>query len=201
MPLYFFGEENNLSAQERVKSPSAQHSKFIYRDLEEELEFFLRMVPPVDAHLNVYSTKLWSLIVRASSEIDSQLHSLVVELDSSLKNKRTSFSVFQKYETQLQLRSYGVNLSFNGRRLVPFDEKLRGGKPEWWIGYNEVKHRRLDTLESASLDHALLAVAGLYIVLFRQFGDYLMPPPLTLIGVQMHQQSPSRVFGRVGPNA
>lgn len=195
MPLYSHSPENNADAQLRATEPAAQHSKFIFLDLEEELESFLRLVPPVDAHLHVYSTKLWGLIIRASSEIDSQLHSLVVELKPKLK--KTTFEVFQRHEAELQLRNHCVKVKFDGRRLVPFAENSQRGKPDWWIDYNEVKHRRLATLESATLENALFAVAGLYIVLFRQFGDYLLPPPLTLIGVDMHQQSPSRIFGRV----
>ena len=191
MPLYShtaYDDEQRL----RALAPEVQHSRLIYLDLEDELDSFCRFVPPVTEHLNVYSTKLWSLLLRASAEIDSQLHSLDEELGGGSGNK--TIADYSARESTFELSKFKLITRFSGAQVSPFESFASDKSPAWWRDYNAVKHRRLESLHSATLGNAIHAVGGLYVVLYRQWGEYLLPRALSLVNGQHVAQSPSKFF-------
>ena len=193
MPLYSHAAyDDNL--RKLALAPEVQHSRLIYLDLEEELENFCRFVPPVANHLNVYSTKLWGLLLRASAEIDSQLHSLIAELDGTSKD--TNITHYRLWESDFQLSKFKLVTRFDGKEVIPFASFAinPSTSPAWWRDYNAVKHRRLESLQSATLENTIQAVGGLYAVLYRQWGEYLLPRHLTFVNGHQVAQSPSQFF-------
>jgi hypothetical protein len=191
MPLYKHGPYDE-SLRKRVLELDTQHTRLIFRDLEDELADFCRYVPPVKAHLTVYSTKLWGLILRACAEIDSQLHAVIEELEGA--SRSTTIRDYMAEESRLQLAQGELLTRFERFPLTPFGSFSAGRSPQWWRDYNSVKHRRLDTLQSATLENALCAVGGLYIVLIRQWGEYLFPRPMTFVNGHQVAEAPSRLF-------
>lgn len=191
MPLYRNGPFDE-AIRRRVLEPDTQHTKLVYRDIEDELADFCRYVPPVEAHFGVYSTKLWGVILRASAEVGSQLHAIVCEIEGS--SRQTSISDYVALEPALKLASCELLTRFEQDPLVPFADFAAGKSPLWWKDYNAVKHRRLESLQSATLGNALCAVGGLYAVLLRQWGEYLIPRPMTYVGGHQVAESPSSLF-------
>lgn len=191
MPLYSHAPYDE-DLRKQALSSDVQHSRLIYLDLEEELENFCRFVPPVADHLSVYSTKLWGLLLRASAEIDSQLHSLVEELDK--KRVKTRIDDYRARENIFELSKFKLISRFDGQPVVPFESFASNKSPDWWHDYNAVKHRRLESLRNATLGNTILAVGGLYVVLYRQWGEYLLPRVVTLVNGQHVAQSPSKIL-------
>lgn len=191
MPLYKHGSYDDVM-RKRALEPDAQHTMLLYRDIEDDLAEFCRYVPPVTEHLSVYSTKLWGVILRASAEVGSQLHALIVEQEG--KARQTSITDYIAMESTLRLASGELFTKFNQNPIVPFASFAGGESPAWWKEYNSTKHRRLESLQSATLGNAMLAVGGLYVVLVRQWGEYLMPRPMAYVSSQQVAQSPSALF-------
>lgn len=191
MPLYKNGPFDE-AMRRRVLEPDTQHTKLVYRDIEDELTKFCRYVPPVKAHFGVYSTKLWGIILRASAEVGSQLHAIVTEQEG--KSRQTSITDYIALESTLNLAPCELLTRFDQDPLVPFASFAAAKSPPWWKEYNSVKHRRLESLQSATLENALCAVGGLYVVLLRQWGEYLMPRPMTYVSGHQVAESPSSLF-------
>lgn len=195
MPLYKHGPYDDAMRQ-RVLQSDVQHSKLIYRDLEDELDHFCRYVPAVRSHFGVYSTKLWGVILRACAEIDSQLHALIEEQEG--KSRETNVRDYIASEGTFQLASFQLQTKFESHPVQPFSSFATGTSPTWWKDYNSVKHRRLESLESATLENAFSSVGGLYVVLLRQWGEYLFPRQMTLTSGQQIAEVPSKLFSVSG---
>lgn len=191
MPLYQHGPYDE-AMRRRVTQADVQHSRLIYLDLEDKLDHFCRYVPAIKSHLGVYSTKLWGVILRSCAEIDSQLHALIEEQEG--KSRDTNIFDYIASEASFQLSSFQLQTRFESHPIQPFASFATGASPSWWKDYNSVKHRRLESLESATLENALSAVGGLYVVLLRQWGEYIMPRQMTLVCAQQIAESPPRLF-------
>lgn len=191
MPLYKNAPFDDAISK-RALEPEAQHTKLVYRDIEDELAQFCRFVPPVKAHYGVYSTKLWGILLRASAEIDSQLHALVEEHEGC--SRQTTIVDYIALESVFKLASCELLTGFEQDPLAPFATFATAKSPPWWKDYNAIKHRRLASLQSATLENALCAVAGLYVVLLRQWGEYLLPRPMSYVSGNQFANSPSSLF-------
>jgi hypothetical protein len=194
MPIYAHGPYSE-KAQDLVKEIKVKYSLMIYRDLEEELDEFCRYVPAVKAHYSVFSTKLWGIILRACSEIDSQLFELVNEISPRKGNRK--IVDYYNNENTFELAKFSLLTKFEPNTIVPFHSFSNLKAPSWWLDYNSVKHERLNSLESATLENAINAVGALYIVLLRQYGEYLFLRKLSLVCGQTIAESPSEFFSVV----
>lgn len=182
MPLYKpASTEAEREGQSRAAQQSGpQYSLRVYRALERDLLEFERHVPLETEHLRVYSLELWSIMVRACAEIDSQLHSVLVEL--GLAGRQTNVTHY---------RGGGIAASTQRLSVYNYSGTTYGGPiqsflcvtscdPRWWQDYNSVKHNRLASIKSATFENAISAVAGVAAVLYRQWGDDLFPRALYL---------------------
>jgi hypothetical protein len=190
MPLYEPApfDESMLA---RVAEDHVQYSLRVFHDLQDDLEEFCRYLRPEPEHLNVFSTKLWGIILRACAEIDSQLNALLDELNGPAKDERT-IRDYIACENNLRLSSFTLSLRGGPPRLfAPFESFAASPSkvPDWWTDYNSVKHRRLNSLKKATLENAIHAVGGLYVVLYRQWGEYWMPRPMTFVAGQKMAKS------------
>jgi len=191
MPLYRPGAYDD-SIRSKTFTQEVQHAKLIYQDLEDDLQDFCRFVPPVPEHASVYSTRLWGIILRACSEIDSQLSGLVKELGS--KALKPNIVLYRRYEVRLELAKFELASRFDKQALRPFEAFAKNKSPGWWLDYNEIKHRRLETLQAATLGSSLQAVAALHVILYRQWGDYMFPKRMLLVAGQQLAETPSEMF-------
>ena len=55
--------------------------------------------------------------------------------------------------------------------------------PEWWNAYNKIKHHRTTSFELANLENALLALAGLYLLIRHQAEDKGLARPEGLLRI------------------
>ncbi len=192
MPLYTPGPFDDAILT-LIAKDDVQYSLRVFRDLQDDLEEFCRYVRPERKHLSVFSTKLWGIILRACSEVDSQLNALLDELYGPVKNDRTIRNYIAR-ENNLRLSAFALSVRGGPRRVfIPFKSfaKSSATGPEWWTDYNSVKHRRLDNVKKATLANAIQAVGGLFVVLYRQWGEYWIPRPMTLVAGQQMAKSSS----------
>lgn len=197
MPLYKpASTEAEREAQTLAAQQSGpQYSLRVYRALERDLLEFERHVPLEEEHLQVYSLELWSIMVRACAEIDSQLHSILVEL--GLAGRQTNVTNYRAAESQLQLSGFQFTTIPGRLTVVPFKAFSASppATPRWWQDYNSVKHNRLASIKSATFENSISAVAGVAAVLYRQWGDDLFPRALYLgKGAGFRAPFPSSLF-------
>jgi hypothetical protein len=191
MPLYTPGPYDD-AMWARVADEEVQYSFRVFNDLVGDLEEFCRYVPPEAEHLRVFSTKLWGIIIRACAEVDSQLNALLDDMPKPVPGKRTIRS-YIRHEPDLQLSAFTLVLRTGSISLTPFQAfgTFPALVPDWWTDYNAIKHRRLESLRRATLGSALHAVGGLFVVLYRQWGEYWVPRPMTLVAGQQMAKSSS----------
>jgi hypothetical protein len=160
-----------------LASLAGKLTRGIFEDIESELEEYCRLVPPVIAHYPVFSPRLLGIILRSAAEIDSQLNAIAS--NAGLTGKRTVMDHIAM-EPRLQLSQYAVAVKFSGELIRPFESFAQGNSPDWWKVYGKIKHDRFSAVTSATLGNSLSAVAGLYVLLHRQFGALMFPAPMAL---------------------
>ncbi len=182
MPLYEPSASPDEAAQRALaaRSEAAQYSLRVFRSLEQDLLDFERHVPLEANHLKVFSVELWSVILRACAEVDSQLHSVLNEL--GLASGDTDRRLYREAEAHLRLGWFEFRTVPTPMDLVPFGSFLQSPpkSPGWWRDYNAVKHNRIGAIRAATFENALDSVAGVAAVLLRQWGPDLFPRPLYL---------------------
>lgn len=191
MALYQPGEYDD-SIRSSTFTQEVQHTKLIYQALESDLQEFCRFVPPVPEHDSVYSTRLWGIILRACSEIDSQLSGMIKVLGSVAK--QPNIALYRRYNDRLELTKFELASRFDKRVLIPFEAFANNKSPSWWVDYNAIKHRRLESLQVATLGNSLQAVAALHVILYRQWGDYMFPRKLLLVAGHQVAETSSEMF-------
>jgi hypothetical protein len=129
--------------------------------LEQDLETLSRYIEFAEKNFATYSIELAHLLFAAASEVDVIARDFYARFapNAARANINDFFSVFA---TQLpQLRDAMVFVPRHGLRLKPWISWERDTPPEWWTGYNKVKHQRKAEFQLATLKNALNAMAAL----------------------------------------
>jgi len=134
--------------------------------LEDDIVRMARYLEPAEENFSAYSLELARIIITAASEVDVVAKLLCQKIDSGSKARtidayrKTIVPAYDKLPGAL------VTLPKFGLTLNPWEQWGQVEKnPVWWKAYNDVKHHRNDHFPSASLKHALNAVAGLFLLL------------------------------------
>lgn len=140
-----------------------QAVRLLVADLEEAFEY----VEPADENLKTFSHRLYALLLRACTEVES----LLKEYGQALQDSRRRFTSMKEYSTldrDYQLSRITVNALMwipQARRVQPFAEwRDPAGKLPWYQSYNAVKHDRGTNFREATVENALTAVAGAFLL-------------------------------------
>jgi hypothetical protein len=130
-----------------------------------DLETAFEYVEPVDQNLGTYSHRLYSLLLRASTEFESLAKEMARALHGDAKDFR-SMTQYRSLDREFKLSLLAVNvLSWRPapRRIIPF-QGWRDAEPKlhWYQGYNTVKHNRSEEFASANMANTVEAVAGVF---------------------------------------
>jgi len=157
-----------------------QGNKFVHWNhflaLEKDLETISRYVELTKDNDNTYSIELAKLLFAASSEFDVVMNELCKILAED--KKRENINDYRKIiKVHLpELIDEIVYINRFGLDFKPFlnwgqecDESLPPNEsdcknPEWWKGYNDVKHHRVEHYSKANLKNTLNAMGALIIV-------------------------------------
>ena len=144
-----------------------------YQLIVSDLNRIFEFIEPSDINLKCYSHRIYELFLRACTEVDSNFKGIMCDNGYA---KPSNMDHYKKTNAALKLNEYQLKLerNNNGAVLTPFDGFGKSApdshSPEWYKAYNSVKHNRLEKFNEANLGNLINAVAGLYVLLFSQFG-------------------------------
>ena len=132
------------------------------QSLQEDLLATSRYVEFHEANHATFSVAFDKIILAAGSEINSIFEELVPSEKGNLNISKARDHILPKMplitSTQAQLVDMGFPI------LKPW-ENWGKANPNWWCkGYNKLKHERSNHYRDATLEYALLSVAGLLIL-------------------------------------
>jgi hypothetical protein len=172
-----------------------------YLSIEDDLIASSRVVDFVRDNLCCYSIEFARLLLVACAELDMVFKELCELIDASKKVETISAYygvVTGRFANFVDCERY-VKRS-NSLVLRPFEDWTTRNSPDWWTGYNKVKHKRKDYFYRANLSNVLNATAALQITLFHFY--YLnegetphagfAPADLPRLMVEWHPEEPER---------
>jgi hypothetical protein len=159
-------------------------SRKVFKEIDENLTDFLNYVPIEKNHLEVYSTKLISLVLEVGPEILSTLElamcqsaydirqfqpEVMNELEGLLNKEReirtkkksltfTDYSTFLLNHAEINLNTATVLIKESDLFALPFEEPY----PEWWNSYNLLRHDKYANVKRATFRNTLKATSGLF---------------------------------------
>jgi hypothetical protein len=154
--------------------------------LDSDLAHLSRYVEFSANNFKCFSIELASILLAAASEVDVACKQLCKKV-----NPNSTADNINQYRDELapafpQVKDFKVVLPRFGLTFCPWDEWNKpGGVPPWWTSYNKVKHQRDVHFDRATLENAISAVAGLFVILLYLYKENatlaeLAPPPQVL---------------------
>lgn len=144
-----------------------------YKTLEEELIQYIRYVPLVEAHYQVWSLYLGNLLNNIGSIVDSffknAIHSPSLDAFGGIdKYRNLNHLDMGKYreifEPFYQLSSKRIYELQNYSSIMPYSEWSDDKALSWWDNYTKTKHNRFQNREVATLKTTLDALGGLFLL-------------------------------------
>lgn len=152
-----------------------------YLSMESKLVEIFNYVEPGDENEQVYSLELYTLLLRACTEVESNFKLILNANKYSTTNDNYTMLDYMRVEKSSKLSLYKVkfkkwrkeNGEYDTYEMQPFKEF--GGNapcsPSWYKAYNTVKHNRETEFSKASLENVMKAIAGVLVLLYSQFGE------------------------------
>lgn len=132
------------------------------QSLQEDLLATSRYVEFHEANRATFSVAFDKIILAAGSEINSIFEELVPSEKGKLNIDKAKAQILPKMPLITSTQAHLVDTDFPV--LKPW-ENWAEANPEWWCkGYNKLKHERSKHYQDATLENALLSVAGLMIL-------------------------------------
>ena len=144
-----------------------------YHIIENELIDLFNYIEPHDRNLKTFSHKTYELLLRASTEFETNCRSILTDNNYRKSPEDMNIIDYNKINISSKLSEYSVIMetwSSGEKTFIPFKDWTVSGKNlGWYQSYNYVKHNRNTKFREASFSNLLNAVAGLFVVLFSQF--------------------------------
>lgn len=170
----WFSPDPYSTPNERVMIQSVHAARNIFRRLRD----ILRTVEPDCA--TAYGHNIRDLLILACTEVESSMRAVLVANDyltvKKLRERDLKMDHYRDLAAPMRLADWSVKLAFHPDYppVVPFKGWL--GAPdesiEWYSKHHLVKHGREANFAEATLQRAIAACAGVYVMLCAQFGQY-----------------------------
>jgi hypothetical protein len=154
-----------------------------YKSLEDEFIAATKYFPFEKPHKDIWSEFFSDLLTKTCSSIDSFFRNMlkdttvclaqyphVAELQAkNIKDKDKNINYFRDFFEPIYVLSgaevdIAYGLTFYDTKLCPFKEFSSKKIPTWWDSYNHVKHTWFECIEEATLENAVSALAGLFLL-------------------------------------
>ena len=149
-----------------------------FLSLEDDLRILAQYVELTSDNMKVYSIECSRLILAASAEVEVVMKQVARSCgkgDPKNLGHTCRRTIVKRYP---DLSNYTASLPRYGLTYTPW-ETWPSKQPQWWIGYNNVKHHRDEYFARASLQNVLNALAALFVtalIYLREKGiDIIMP--------------------------
>lgn len=162
--------ESDLFVNQQEKQSYLTTAHLIIRDLYELFNY----VQPHDDNLNVYSHRIYELLLRTATEFEANCKAILKDNGYTVHGNMT-ITDYYRIAAVAKLSDYVVTFgrwesnhdfkpfaSWNGATYAPLT---------WYQGYNNVKHDRNLNFSYANLTNLMDAIAGLLCILHAQFGE------------------------------
>ena len=150
----------------------------VEKDLKELFDF----VSPNDQNKLVFSHRIYELFFRCCTEVENNATAILRENGYLLPHNPNIHTDYFKINSVLRLHEYEVRLNFwDGRPLILTPFKVWGSTTgyqalPWYKDYNSVKHDRTQNFNLANLQNLINSAAGLFVILYAQFGTQCFSP-------------------------
>ena len=142
-----------------------------YHALESDLKRLFDYVEPDDRNLKAFSTRLYELLLRASTEFEANCKA-ILSANGYSRTSGLNMNDYRRIEAATHLSGYKLRLTVwarSPREIQPLEQWSAGNPLQWYQAYNDVKHNRIADFHKANLENAVDAVASLFTILFAQF--------------------------------
>lgn len=159
-------ERDALFLPEAEKRSMIMAARLIIEDFERLFEF----VEPHSSNENVFSHRIYELLLRTCTEVESCCKGILIANGHSARDMND----YKKIEQATHLSDYTVQYTnwFPSHYSVqPFASWSTGGTLSWYKAYNDVKHNRWLNFKLANLKNLLDAISGLLCIIYAQIGD------------------------------
>lgn len=158
---------------EMYNSDIAKSSRGAYRLLVSDLNQLFEYIEPVENNFSAYSHRTYELLLRACTEVESNLK--IIFSKNNITPATDNILGYSDLEGPMRLSEFEI--SFMRSQLPsfrPFDSFLHPERkfrsPQWYKGYNTVKHNRAEKFADASFENVIKAIGAVYALLDAQFG-------------------------------
>ena len=149
-----------------------------YKILEADLKKLFEYIEPSDDNIQTYSHKIYELLLRASTEFESNCRRILEANGYNMAN-RLDITHYYKINQATKLSEYEVYIDIwhpQRKTIRPFAQWQTNHTLTWYQGYNASKHNRQVNFSEANIDNLIQAMAGVYAILYAQFGVYSFNP-------------------------
>ncbi|WP_243317293.1 hypothetical protein [Geothrix paludis] len=148
--------------------------------LEKDLLNLFDYIEPADENLATHSMQLHALLLRACNEFEANAKA-ILRANNYLRavQDKTNITDYHKIESSSRLSEYTIKLPiWKGRfsTFSPFQNWKHNHSLTWYQSYNNVKHNRSINFLNANLENTLLAIGGVFVILFSQFHIFAFDP-------------------------
>ena len=154
-----------------------------FRLLEDDLVKLFTNVEPTKDNRKVYSHRLYELLLRASTEFETNAMQILTYNGYTKKgNENFNIKDYYKINEATKLSDYEVTCELWHPMKVfkPFQEWCNGHSLSWYQAYNKVKHNRSSEFSKASLENVMNAITGVLAILYAQFDYFAITGPMAI---------------------
>ena len=167
-----FGDPSEGYVRNELYLPEAERKSMIMsaRLIIDDLEHLFEFIEPHSNNENVFSHRIYELLLRTCTEVESCCKGVLLANGSVARNMND----YKKIEQSSHLSGYMVHYSnwLPGKYITqPFQSWATGGTLAWYQAYNDVKHNRGQNFPLANLKNLLDAISGLLCLIHAQIGD------------------------------
>jgi hypothetical protein len=158
--------------EELMQTPEIRNHLHAYYILRDDLINVFEYIEPSDYNISTYSQKLYEILLRSCTEIES-LCKLVFEKNGIELNKEGDIKRYSDLNCPMKLSDYEIKCyGYDISSFKPFgafsEQKREDRSPIWYKEYNNVKHNRFMKFKSASLKNSIHALGGVFVMLCAQ---------------------------------
>lgn len=190
-PSLSYLKDERFASQAEIDS-LVNTAHLIMRDLYEVFNY----VEPHDDNLNIFSHRLYELLLRTATEFESNCKNILKANGYGKNEDKLNMADYFKITSAARLSEYKVIYErwASQHEFMPFDKWNASSYIPliWYQDYNLVKHNRYKFFNKANLNNVMNAISGLLCILHAQIGENMDRVCFEGIGVtQMSQEQVS----------
>ncbi len=168
------GESDNLYMHDDRYLPNRWQVRQSIEMLYKDFEILFDYIEPCDSNENCYSLRIYELLLRTCTEIESNMKNILIKNGYRRSDDRDlNMSDYAVLNNSHFLSQFEVTMpNWTGKcKISPFEAWCEGidNKLPWYAAYNHVKHNRQEKFNEATLKNATLALCGLLVLYSAQF--------------------------------